>query len=219
MKKTYDFRLSCYLAWPRDQRVQYFSAWELLKKSSHPVKFSGHRHPSSGDMFIAFHVILQDHVIQGPCDLYGWQPHIVSHHTGTTGGHRHSGSGDMFYGLKGKVPHVLVLIGHYCLSLKHMTWKHMTRWSHTFWVPNDETFAKKTFASPLLKHQRDGKGEKNYKKGIAKLFALHANTETNEINTFNWRSLKGIQFMQNIKAINISQYAVCLIEKNHNIFW
>ena len=72
---------------------------------------------------------------------------------------------------------------------------------------------KKKFSSPLQKHQRNGKGEKNYKKGIAKLFALHANTETNKINTFKWRSLKGIQFMQNIKTINISRNAVCLIEK------
>ena len=35
----------------------------------HPVKFAGHRHCCSEDMFLVCHVISKDHVIIGSCAL------------------------------------------------------------------------------------------------------------------------------------------------------
>ena len=39
--------------------------------SHHLAKFGGHSDSGSGDMFLIYHVILQDHVDQGPCDFLG----------------------------------------------------------------------------------------------------------------------------------------------------
>ena len=46
-----------------------------IKISYHPANFTRHRHCSSGDiMVIVYHVILQDHVIKGSCDVMDRSP-------------------------------------------------------------------------------------------------------------------------------------------------
>ena len=43
--------------------------------SHHLAKFIRHRHCGSGDLAVlAFHVILQDHVVKGSCDFIGGNP-------------------------------------------------------------------------------------------------------------------------------------------------
>ena len=42
--------------------------------SHDPVKFGGQRHCGSGDMFLNYHVILQDHVIEELSDLIDRSP-------------------------------------------------------------------------------------------------------------------------------------------------
>ena len=53
-----DFRLACYLAKLRDQRVMWLFGQEPIKLSYHPAKLGGHRHSGSQDMFLVCHVIL-----------------------------------------------------------------------------------------------------------------------------------------------------------------
>ena len=42
-------------------------------------------------------VILQEHVINGPYDLMGMSPFMVSHHPAKFGAHGHCGSGDITF--------------------------------------------------------------------------------------------------------------------------
>ena len=44
---------------------------ESLKASYHPVRFCGHRHCGSGDMFLVCHVVSQNHVIIWSFDFKG----------------------------------------------------------------------------------------------------------------------------------------------------
>ena len=43
-----------------------------------PMKFGGHKHFGSGDMFSINHVILEDHVIKESCDFIGRSPVIIA---------------------------------------------------------------------------------------------------------------------------------------------
>ena len=56
----------------------------MIKVSCGFAKLGGARHSDNGDMFLVFHVISQDHVIQRSCDFMGGE----SHHTIKFGGQR-----------------------------------------------------------------------------------------------------------------------------------
>lgn len=46
------------------------NGWDLLIICNHPATFDKHKHCDSGYvMFLNSHMILQDQVTQGPCDL------------------------------------------------------------------------------------------------------------------------------------------------------
>ena len=56
----------------------------MIKVSCSFAKLGGARHSDNGDMFLVFHVISQDHVIQRSSDFMGGE----SHHTIKFGGQR-----------------------------------------------------------------------------------------------------------------------------------
>ena len=74
--------------------------------SHHPIKFGGDKPSSSGDMFLVYHVIPNDHGIKGS-RKFEWEPLKVSHHPARFCGHSHNGIGDMFSWFKRKIPHAL----------------------------------------------------------------------------------------------------------------
>ena len=137
---------------------------EPIKASIHPGKSGDYSYSGSGTvMALVCHLILEDHVITGPCDFTSL-PSLEAISSGVV---------EMCLQLKDKITQGLAQICHYCLSLKQMLChahkheisgrrqKHLhvcsindsPSWSHMSTRTTDGTYLKETCQSVQKEHQ------------------------------------------------------------------
>ena len=150
---------------------------------------------------------------------------MISHHPARPDCHRYCGSGDIIFIVLEEqaftcslvsIPLLFISKAHGMLRLHTQNFTIIQDLipilvSRFLGETNDEKLAKKTFASPILKHQREWGKVKI--KVIAKLFALHANAKklNEEIETWcrsgvffiNFEHISSI-YIVDFKQVNVS---------------